>query len=141
MNEQLTLMKKYIPLTGRILFSLIFLLTIMSHFKKEAIDFAGSKGVPVPGFLVPLSGIIAFLGGLSIVLGYKTKVGALLIILFLIPVTFFMHDFWNESNPQQMQMQMANFMKNIALLGGALLILYFGPGPVSIDRKLTVLKN
>src|ERR1700756_2578563 len=117
---------KYLVLSGRILFSLIFLMTLMSHFKKEVIDYATMKGVPAAAFFVPFSGIIAIVGAVSIILGYKAKMGAWLIVLFLIPVSFYMHAFWNETDPTIMKMQMANFMKNLSLIGAALLISYFG---------------
>jgi putative oxidoreductase len=128
-------MTKYIVLAGRTLFSFIFIMTIMSHFTKEMVGYAAAQGVPSPAFLVPFSGIIAILGGLSILLGYKAKSGAWLIVLFLVPVTFYMHAFWREGDPVQMKMQMANFMKNAALLGGALLICYFGSGPASLEKE------
>ena len=126
---------KYLVLLGRICFSAIFMLTIMSHFKYETVVYAQSQGVPLAEFLVPLSCIIAFTGGLSILLGYKAKIGAALIIIFLIPVTFYMHAFWKVAEPMQQHMQMVNFMKNLSLLGAALLISYFGSGPCSIDNK------
>ncbi|HKC69802.1 MAG TPA: DoxX family protein [Bacteroidia bacterium] len=126
---------KYLVLSGRILFSLIFLMTLMSHFKKEVIDYATMKGVPAAAFFVPFSGIIAIVGAVSIILGYKAKMGAWLIVLFLIPVSFYMHAFWNETDPTIMKMQMANFMKNLSLIGAALLISYFGSGPLSIDKE------
>lgn len=130
---------KYIPVIGRTLFSLIFLMTIMGHFSAKSIAYAESMNVPMAGVLVPLSGVIATLGALSIILGYKAKVGAWLIVIFLVPVTFFMHNFWSAPEAM-MQIQMVMFMKNISMLGGALMIAYFGAGPVSIDNKNTVIK-
>jgi putative oxidoreductase len=126
---------KYTVLIGRILFSLIFILSGPHHFQAGSIGYAASAGVPMASFLVPLSGIIALAGGLSIALGYKAKIGAWLIVLFLIPVTFALHKFWGITDPMMAQMQMAMFMKNIALIGGALVISYFGAGPLSIDNK------
>jgi putative oxidoreductase len=76
---------KYIALLGRVLFSLIFLVTIINHFKPAAAGYAASQGIPAASILVPLSGIIAFAGALSIILGYKAKIGAWLIVLFLVP--------------------------------------------------------
>ena len=86
--------------------------------------------------LVPLSGIMATLGGLSILLGFKARWGALLIILFLIPVTLTMHAFWNVDDPSLQQMQMSMFMKNISMLGAACLIAWFGAGPMSVDETI-----
>jgi putative oxidoreductase len=134
-------MMKYLVLIGRFLFSAIFILTIMSHFKYETVTYAASQGVPLAPFLVPLSGIIAITGGLSIMFGYRAKAGAWLIILFLIPVTFYMHAFWKTTDPMYGQMQMANFMKNASLLGAALIISYFGSGPCSLDNMRTIPKE
>ena len=129
---------RFIPLVGRVLFSGIFLMTIPAHFSQGYIGYATQQGVPAAGLLVPLSGIIAFAGGLSVALGYKAKIGAWLLVLFLIPVTFMMHAFWAVPDPQMAQMQQVMFMKNVSILGGALLIAYFGPGPLSLDARSKV---
>ncbi|KAA2241467.1 DoxX family protein [Chitinophaga agrisoli] len=127
---------KFVVLLGRILFSLIFLNTLIGHFSPQMTGYAASQGVPAPSFLVPFSGIIAFIGSLSIMFGYKARLGAWLIVIFLIPVSFWMHAFWNMSDPMQAQMNMAMFMKNMSMLGGALIIAYFGAGPLSVDENL-----
>ena len=124
---------KYIVLVGRILFSTIFIMTIMGHFSKQDISFAAAAGVPLAPIAVPVSGIIAFLGGLSIAFGYKAKWGAWLIVLFLVPITLMMHNFWAAPDKMAAQMQMAMFIKNVSILGGALMIAYFGTGPLSLD--------
>jgi len=110
-------------------------MTAVNHFSGKAIGYAASQNVPIASVLVPASGIIATLGGLSILLGYKARLGAWLIVLFLIPVRFMMHNFWTITDPMMRQMQMAMFLKNISMLGAALLITYFGSGPLSIDTK------
>src|SRR4051794_22637000 len=116
---------RYILLVGRILFAQMFILASFGHFQTATITALGSK-VPYAEFLIPLSGAMALIGGVSVLLGYKAKVGAFLIALFLIPVTFMMHDFWNVTDATMHMMQQANFMKNIAMLGGACIIMYFG---------------
>jgi len=123
-----------IVLLGRLLFALIFLMAGPNHFAHQSIAFAATQGVPLASFLVPLSGVIALLGGLSILLGYGAKLGAWLIVLFLIGVTP-MHKFWGIADPMMQQMQMIMFMKNLAMLGGALLITQLGAGPWSLDTK------
>jgi putative oxidoreductase len=131
---------KIIPFIGRILFSLIFLNSgILGHLlmASQTAAYAASTGLPMAMPLVIISGIIAMLGGLSVLLGYKTKIGAWLIVLFLVPVTFAMHNFWAVTDAGMKQMQMAMFMKNMALLGGALMLTYFGAGPISLDSRST----
>ncbi len=119
---------------GRLLFVLIFLMSGFTHFAKQTIGFAASQGVPMASVLVPLSGIIALIGGLSILLGYRARLGAWLIAIFLIGVTP-MHKFWGITDPMMQQMQMVMFMKNLTMLGGALLITQFGSGPWSLDAR------
>lgn len=131
---------KYALLIGRILFSIIFIMSSFGHFSEPTIGYAANKGVPMANVLVPLSGIIELLGGLSVLLGYKTKWGAWLIIIFLVPVTFMMHNFWTVTEPMAQQMDMAAFMKNISITGAALIIAYFGAGPLSLDNRVTVQK-
>ena len=127
---------KYTVLFGRILFSIIFISAIAGHFSQQMIAFATAQGVPAASLIVPLSGIIALLGGFSVALGYKAKWGAWLLVLFLVPVTFKMHNFWAVQDPMMAMMQQAMFMKNLAMLGAALLISYFGAGPLSLDARV-----
>jgi len=126
---------KYAALTGRILFSLIFLAGGLGHFSAQSIGYAASQGVPLASVLVPISGVISMAGALSILLGYKAKLGAWLLVIFLVPVTLMLHKFWTIQDPMMRQMDMVMFMKNLGLLGGALFIAFFGAGPASIDNK------
>ncbi|HVA67475.1 MAG TPA: DoxX family protein [Elusimicrobiota bacterium] len=123
---------KYLVLLGRALFSAIFLIAAPNHFRAGTIAYAAAQGVPLASLAVPLSGLIAIAGGLSILTGFKAKWGAWLIVLFLVPVTLMMHKFWGLSNPQAAMMNQIMFMKNMSMLGGALLISYFGSGPLSL---------
>lgn len=127
--------KGAVVLLGRFLFALIFLMSSPNHFSRQSIAYASSQGVPLAWLAVPFSGILALLGGLSILIGYRTKMGAWLIVLFLVPVTLMLHKFWGISDPAQAQMQMIMFMKNVSMLGGALLISQFGAGPLSLDAR------
>ncbi len=126
---------RFIVLLGRILYSALFISAGFGHFTQKTIEFAVSKGVPMASFLIPLSGIIALLGGLSVLLGYKARIGAWLIVIFLIPSTFMMHKFWAQTDHVLTMIQHKMFMKNLSLLGAALLIAYFGSGPLSFDTK------
>ncbi len=121
-------------LLGRILFSAIFIMASFGHFTKGTIAYAAAQGVPYASLLVPLSGLMSLLGGLSILLGFKAKWGAWLIIVFLVPVTFSLHRFWGLSDQGAAGLQQAMFMKNMALLGGAFILAYFGSGPYSLRR-------
>ncbi len=125
----------YLVPLGRLLYSAIFLMTAFGHFSAGYVGYAAQAGVPAPGLLVPLSGVIATLGGLSVTLGYKAKLGAWLLVLFLVPVTLKMHNFWAVTDPTMHGIQMVLFMKNVSMLGAALLITHFGAGPLSLDAR------
>ena len=125
-------------LFGRIFLAAIFLL---SGFGKIA-DWSGTSAamenqgmVAVPVFL---TGAIALeiLGGLSVLLGVLARWGAATLIIFLVPATLIFHDFWVEEGMARMN-QMQHFMKNLALLGGLLMVAAFGAGRYSLDSWRT----
>jgi putative oxidoreductase len=124
-----------IVLLGRFLFVLIFVMSGPRHFMSQIIGYAASQGVPMASIAVPLSGVLALVGGLSILLGYHAKIGAWMIALFLVGVTPMMHKFWAVTDPMMYQMQFAMFLKNTSMLGAALLISQFGSGPWSLDAR------
>jgi putative oxidoreductase len=122
-------------LLGRFLFVLIFLMSAPMHFSQQVIAFAAAKGIPLASITVPLSGVISLAGGLSILLGYRARVGAWLLILFLVVVTPLMHNFWTVADLMMRQIDFANFMKNVSMAGAALFITQFGAGPWSLDAR------
>jgi putative oxidoreductase len=124
-----------IVLLGRFLFVLIFLMSGPNHFATQTIAYAASQGVPLASIAVPLSGLIALAGGLSILLGYRAKFGAWLLVLFLAAVTPMLHNFWAVTDPMMHQMQLIMFMKNVSMLGGALVVTQVGVGPWSLDAR------
>src|ERR1039457_1829116 len=125
----------YLVLLGRVCYSAIFIMAGPAHFTKGDLAYGVSKGLPLAAIAVPLSGVIALLGGLSILIGYKARYGAWLLVLFLVPVTVMMHNFWTISIPVEKSMQQIMFMKNLSMLGAAFLIVFFGAGPLSVDNK------
>ena len=124
---------KYVVLLGRVLYAAIFVMSGPGHFSAGTISYAAHQGVPMASIVVPVSGMIALVGGLSILLGYFARYGAWLIVIFLVPVTIIMHRFWGIPNPSYAQIQQIMFMKNLSMLGAALLIAHFGSGPLSVD--------
>lgn len=126
---------KYGQLIGRVLFALIFLLSPAKHFSTQTIAYAASQGVPFASLLVPASGIMALLGAISIIIGYKARIGSILLVAFLLPITFTIHNFWAISDPVFSELQSAMFMKNISMMGAALFIGYTGTGPLSLENS------
>lgn len=125
---------KVLVLLGRIFYSAIFIISALTHFARGTMEYAAAHGVPMASILVPVSGIIAFVGGVSILVGYKARFGAWLIVIFLVPVTLVLHRFWGLSDAMMAMNQQANFMKNLSMLGAALMITHFGSGPLSVDK-------
>jgi putative oxidoreductase len=124
----------HLVLFGRFLYAAAFLVSVPGQFSENTILHAASQGIPLAEFLVPLSGIIALLGAVSIMLGYRAKEGAWLIILFLAPATLMAHRFWDIADPAAAAIQQVHFMKNLSVLGAALLIAHFGSGPLSLEN-------
>ena len=127
--------KGAIVLLGRLFFALIFLLAAPQDFTKQGIAYAASQGAPLASIGVPLMGIVSLAGGLSVLLGYRAKVGAWFMVLFLVIVTPVMHKFWGLTDAATAQLQMIMFLKNLSILGGALLFTQFGAGPLSLDAR------
>ena len=127
----------YLMLAGRQLFAVIFIIASAGHFSSGTIASAARHGVPMAGLLVPLSGLIALAGGLSVLFGFHARLGAGLLVLFLVPVTVIMHNFWAMSDPTSYQIQLTLFIRNLLLLGGALCIACYGAGALSLDALRT----
>jgi putative oxidoreductase len=120
---------------GRVLFSLIFITAAPRHFTHAGIQHAADLGVPFAAIFVPLSGVLAIAGGLSVAIGYRTRWGAWALITFLVPVTLWMHAYWHLSDPSAIHIQQSMFAKNLSMLGAAILIAHFGAGPVALDNR------
>ena len=123
---------RIVPLVGRILFALIFVTAAPRHFSTEGIAHAAALGVPFAGIVVPISGVLALAGGLSVATGFYAKQGAWALVFFLMPVTLGMHQFWNFSDAGQRHIQLSMFAKNLSMLGGALILACYGSGPFSV---------
>jgi len=121
---------------ARVLLSLIFILGGISKifsFDTTA-DYMASKGLVAIPLLLTVALIIEIVGGLAILTGTLARPGAVLLFLYLIPVTLIMHDFWAVDAAAR-QAQMVNFLKNLAVMGGLLMLAGYGPGRISVDER------
>jgi putative oxidoreductase len=122
---------------GRIIAAVFFLMNGFNHFAQLNMmtGYTKSKGIPAPALAVGGSGVLLFLGGLSLLLGYHPTIGAALLVIFLLGVSFGMHNFWTVQDPQAKQGEMINFLKNMAILGLLLMTLAIPrPWPMSLGR-------
>jgi putative oxidoreductase len=126
----------FTPLAGRILMSVIFL--ISGFFKiggySQMVAFAASKGLPMAGIAIACAAALELAAGLGILIGFQTKIAAWLLFLYLIPTTLIFHNFWAEQGAAQ-QEAMGHFLGNIAIMGGLLILAANGAGPYSVDHS------
>jgi putative oxidoreductase len=124
-------------LVGRVAIAAIFLVSGAA----KLIDVTGTAahmtavGIPFPSTLAMFVGIVEILGALSLALGAMTRVGSLGLILFMIPTTLLFHNFWAYEGTEQ-RMQLVQFLKNLGLTGGLMMLVAYGPGRYSIDSLL-----
>ena len=110
---------------GRLFFGGYFLYGAYNHFTKSQAmtGYAQSKKVPLPKAAVLVTGALMLIGGLSVLLNLYTLIGLISLVIFLVPVTFWMHAFWNVQDPGARMGENVNFFKNLALLGAVLILL------------------
>ena len=123
-------------LVGRILLAFLFLKSgwgKIGGFEQTAAMMA-SKGIPMAQVALAITILIELGAGLMLVVGYKARWAAVAIALWLIPVTFMFHGYWNVPADQVMN-QTNHFFKNVAIFGGMLMVFAFGPGRYSLDRQ------
>jgi putative oxidoreductase len=129
-------MQGFAALLGRVLLCAIFLNSAYGKITNwdGTLSYMQARGMPMADVGLPVAVGAEILGGLALLIGLKTRFGAVLLIAFLIPATFYFHNFWTFPDPDQ-RGQMIHFMKNCAIIGGLLMILAFGAGPWSVDGR------
>ena len=115
----------FIGSTGRLLLSGIFIIGGSSAFLQPGgrVKAVEKAGIPSPHSAVTFNGAAMTVGGTAMALGIFPKLAALGLIASLVPTTLVGHGFWNEKDPQAMTMQRTQFLKNLGLIGGLLLVL------------------
>jgi putative oxidoreductase len=127
MNESL----RFVPLLGRILIAILF---VPAGFQKltgfqGTVEYTAQHSVPLPALAVAAAIAIEFGGGLLLLVGYKARWVAAAMALFTVVAAVFFHFNFADQGEQ------INFMKNLAIAGGLLQIVYFGAGPMSLDNR------
>lgn len=117
---------------ARVILGLFFIHAGVGHFLgfKNMVGYSQSKKVPLPAVAVAVTGAMLILGGLGFVIWQWVCLASLILVVFLIPAAFIMHNFWNEQDPNQKVMQKIQFLKNIALAAAVAIIavMYNGIG-------------
>jgi uncharacterized membrane protein YphA (DoxX/SURF4 family) len=133
-----------LSLVGRLLFLVVFIRGsyAASTDLSNTIAIAGRSGAPLPRVTVPVSQVLQWVGIFSVGLGIWADIGALCLLLFLIPVTYLTHGFWRFEG-QARQVQTGNFLRNLTYLGGVLLILHaalVGALPLTVTGPLLTIR-
>ena len=127
-----------VAVLGRVLLCTIFLLSAVGmkipKFSDTA-DMMAHHGIPMAKFMLVGAIVFELAGTLSVVLGYKPRIGATLLLIFLVLATYYFHDFWDKTDPKEVEQQMTHFLKNLGLMGAMLLIIANGTGPMSLDER------
>jgi putative oxidoreductase len=121
--------QKVSELAGRILLSVLFLLSGLGKIGAYAGTAAYMSSLGVPGALLPLVIATEVLGAIAIIVGWNTRVMALLLGGFSLLTAAIFHNNFAD------QIQMIMFLKNVAIAGGYLLLVANGAGPLSIDHR------
>lgn len=122
---------------GRVLLALIFVVSGLNqlfHFG-QVTELLAERGISPAWFFLGAAVGLELVGGALLVLGLYTRIAALLLIAFIVPVTVVMHDFWNYEGALR-QLQTVAFLKNIAILGGLFGVFGAGAGAVSVDARI-----
>jgi putative oxidoreductase len=123
-------------LIGRILMAAIFIISGVAKLvdPAAAVGYMNAMHIPAADTLVYVAGIAELAGGLSLLFGFLTRIGALGLIAYLILTNYYMHPFWQLAEPEA-KMQMVQFVKNLAIMGGLVMVVAMGPGRYSIDAR------
>jgi putative oxidoreductase len=124
-------------LVARLLIGAIFLVSGFAKLSDTAgtIGHMEAAGIPAPHVLVYVAAYAEIFGAIAVLGGFLARVGAIGLVTYLAITTLTMHAFWNYEGQQQLQ-QSVQFMKNLAIIGGLLLLFAVGPGRFSIDALL-----
>ena len=135
-------MKNLVDLLGRILIAFIFLFDALDsiwYFKETKLKMTEFSLVWRQDLLLSAAIFVLVVGGTLVLVGYRAKLGAVLLLLYWVPVTFIVHSFWND--PEELRrINSIHFMKNIAIIGGLLIIWANGSGKYSIRRLFATTK-
>ena len=100
-----------------------------------AVGYVASLGGPNSTVLVVIAAIVEMVGGVAILVGFQTRLAAVMLFVYTIVVTLIGHHFWTETDPMTHLNQVTQFCKNLVILGGFLFVFVHGPGSLSIDRR------
>lgn len=124
-------------LLGRLLMGSYFILPGLQKITNYQMmtDYMLAHSVPAPAFLLPVTIVIQIVLGLAIIIGFKGKLAAFILAGLTLVISIFMHDFWSMAEGVQRTHEMQNFIKNMAIMGGLLVVTNLGTGWLSLDNR------
>ena len=120
-----------VPAAGRAMISVLFLLSGVGKVAAPAatIGYIKSVGLPLPSVAFALSALVEILGGLALLLGFRTRLVASVLFAFTLATAAVFHNNLADQN------QLIHFFKNIAIAGGLLNVVALGAGALSVDQR------
>jgi putative oxidoreductase len=125
-----------VSLVGRVLLGLIFLLAGIDKIMglEGTIKYATGAGVPMPNIAIYAAIVIEVGMGLLLIAGFQTRYASIVLIVFILATIFFFHQYWNMEGPPR-GMNRITLFKNLAIIGGLLMLIVAGPGRYSVDAR------
>lgn len=124
------------PLVGRIVFAWFFLAQVAGYGGdwENTLTLLAFRGVPGGAFLLAVVLLLLTMGALSLIFGFHTRYGALILFVVTIIATVSLHDYWRIENAAERAADFQRFISNVAVAGGLLLLVGMGPGPIAVDN-------
>ncbi len=123
---------------GRFCLTFVFISSLGNKLTNwsRTTEYMAANGMPMPNVMLACACVLLLVGGLSVLLGFQARIGAGMLLLFLLAATYFFHDFWTFDDPAERRMQMIQFMKNLSMGGAMLVVIGIGSGPWSLEALL-----
>jgi putative oxidoreductase len=131
------LVQGLIALVGRALLVAIFLISAIGNNipnYPNIIREMEARNIPYPNLLLPGAIVFLIAGGISVLIGYRARLGALLLLVFLVPASYYFHDFWNLPDGKDKINETIHFFKNVSMMGAMVFLIAVGAGPGSVDE-------
>lgn len=124
------------PLVGRIVFAWFFLAQVALYGGDwdNTLTLLTFRGVPGGAFLLAVVLLLLTMGAISLIFGFHTRYGALILFVVTIIATVSLHDYWHITNAAERGAEFQRFVSNVAIAGGLLLLVGMGPGPIAVDN-------
>ena len=130
-------LQAYGALVGRIMLASVFIISGLVRIDQWApsVAYLSDKGFPIVPVLLGITLVAQFVAAACVITGFRARAGAIVLALLTIPATFIFHSYWTYPAGIEQQMQGLFFLKNMAILGGLIVVACLGPGPIVLELR------